>query len=216
MKKLISTTVALTMTLGGVALALGGMQPKPTDTSWQLAQGNVPAYQRGQGRHHGNGNREPVFMDGWDDDGNGVVTLEEANERRIDLFDALDENEDGQIVAREFTEFLESQKEPDGEETTGKRALFGMTLAFNDTNKDGFVTKAEFISQTQAWLSGMDRNRDGKVSKADFGPRGGQGMGRGQGRDQGRGQGKGIGRGQGRGQGGGKGQGQGWRFQQQG
>ena len=151
---------------------------------WAQRMGQNQARPMGQGINRGNRTGEPVFMDSWDEDESGIVTLTEAKAHRADLFDSLDENEDGVVVAAEFAEFLNNQRMPPEEATNGQRGLYGMTLSFNDANSDGSVTKDEFLGQTQAWLVAMDRNGDGKISDDDFGQRRGQ-MGRGTGRGQG-------------------------------
>lgn len=46
-----------------------------------------------------------------------------------------------------------------------------MTLAFNDVNGDGAVSREEFLSRTMNWLSVIDRNGSGDVTSEDFGPR---------------------------------------------
>lgn len=215
MKYLLSGTLIAAVAMTSAAMAFGpGYQSKQqfaqSDSQYQM-QGRGPG--RGQGRRMGRGRRmntdqtqpqqyanrgnrtgEPVFVDSWDDDEDGVVSLAEAKERRGEFFGALDDNEDGKIDSKEFAEFMTNQKMPADEATNGQRGLFGMTLSFNDVNKDGAVTKEEFLAQTQKWLDGMDRSGDGKVSKDDFGPRNGQMASNGQRRGQGRGQGRGMGR----------------------
>ncbi|WP_162916962.1 hypothetical protein [Cohaesibacter haloalkalitolerans] len=166
----------------GIGLGMGlGMAPSTTQGG-PAAEASQPAAQPGFGR--GNRTGDPVFVGSWDGDEDGVVTLKEAQERRGDYFDSLDENEDGVIVAAEFTEFLNNTRMPPAEATNGQRGLFGMTLDFNDANRDGKVDREEFLAQTARWLNGMDRNGDGKVSNDDFGPRQAQ-MGRGMGRGMG-------------------------------
>lgn len=53
-----------------------------------------------------------------------------------------------------------------------KNAMAGMTLEFNDTDGDGFVSRDEFIAHTADWVAMIDRNGDGTISTADFGPKG--------------------------------------------
>lgn len=172
----------------------------------------------GQGMMQASLSGEPVFMDGWDANEDGTVTLSEARDHRLDLFDGLDENEDGQITAAEFRTFLDNTTMAPDEATNRQRGLYGMTLSFNDANQDGVVTKAEFLTQTQAWLAFMDRSGDGVVNAQDFGPKQAQ-MGNSQGME--RGMGRGVGRTMDRGMRGGqgssngRGQGMGW-FQPQG
>ncbi|MCT4654887.1 MAG: EF-hand domain-containing protein [Cohaesibacter sp.] len=154
-------------------------------------QGQGGGKGRGQGR--GGGDGMPAFIAGWDANEDGIVALDEAKTRRADMFEALDDDKNGILNAAEFAEFLEGQTETTAESGTGqKRAMIGMTLAFNDANGDGAVTKEEFLTQTGQWLARMDRNGDGKVMLNDFG-RGHGGQGQGMGRGQG-----GYGKGQGR------------------
>ena len=186
-----------------------------TSPNWGMGrgQGRMQGFGRGMGRHMGGfqgqvmapqttnqGNRtgEPVFVGSWDENEDGIVSLEEATSGRDTYFDSLDDDEDGVIVATEFNEFLTNTRMSPEEATNGQRGLFGMTLGFNDVNKDAKVDREEFLGQTAAWLKGMDRNGDGQVSNADFGPRRaqmGQSGSAGQGQRQGERQGVGCGSG---------------------
>ncbi|WP_316858120.1 hypothetical protein [uncultured Cohaesibacter sp.] len=187
-------TQAQTNTTQGWGRGMGRQFVRPNPSGQPVANGvGLLGQPRG-----GNRTGEPVFVDSWDENEDGIVSLAEAQERRGDYFDSLDDNEDGILVAAEFTEFLNNQRMAPEDATNGQRGLSGMSLAFNDINKDGKVEKAEFIKQTQLWLNGMDRNGDGQVSDADFGPRQAQMNG-----NRGYGQGRGMGRGNGRGMGGG-------------
>ncbi|ATG49026.1 calcium-binding protein [Celeribacter ethanolicus] len=44
-----------------------------------------------------------------------------------------------------------------------------MTRKANDLNRDGVVTRAEFVGNGDQWFARMDRNRDGVVTLGDFG-----------------------------------------------
>nr|WP_321457739.1 hypothetical protein [uncultured Cohaesibacter sp.] len=222
MNYLAAATVFTTLTLTSAALAFGngygmgsGGVGFGNQGRWVEQQQNdviaqngkqvirVPGQGRGLRRGITQGNRsgEPVFVDSWDSDEDGIVTLQEAKDGRNTYFDSLDENEDGIVVAAEFSAFLTNIKMPPEDATNGQRGLFGMTLSFNDANKDGRVDREEFLNQTVVWLNVMDRNGDGKVSNDDFGPRRSQ-MGQNRGWGQGRGMsGQGMGRGMRRGMG---------------
>ena len=235
MKILFGGTLIAVVAMTGTAFAFGpGYQ-----SNQQLAQNNAqfqmqrPGFRQGvapgtgrrmafnqtqsnQFPNRGNRTGQPVFMDSWDSNEDGTVSLAEAKARRGEYFSALDDDDDGKLDTKEFKTFLTNQKMPLDQATNRQRGLLGMNLAFNDVNKDGIVTRKEFLAQTSSWLKRMDISGDGKVTSADFGPGNGRlaanrrnnqnwmqgrGPGRGMGRGQGRGRGLGMGQGQGRGQG---------------
>ncbi len=118
------------------------------------------------------------FVEAWDLNGDGHVSLEDAREQRANVFAMFDANEDGVMDASEFATFAEHRAEDakDHGEAGGEAAMErrrkmgeGMGLAFNDANGDGKVTLEEFIAGTEAWLALIDRNGDGKVDLSDFG-----------------------------------------------
>ena len=116
------------------------------------------------------------FLENWDTDANGEVTLAEVAEKRADVFVTFDENGDGVLTADEYVAFDEAraadQANEKGRGNGGHgKASVGMTLEFNDTDGNGEVTAAEFNGESEAWFSILDRNGDGVVTSADFGPR---------------------------------------------
>ncbi|WP_323769749.1 EF-hand domain-containing protein [Antarctobacter sp.] len=122
------------------------------------------------------------FVENWDLDGDGKVTVEEATERRNSVFDAFDSNEDGFLDAEEYVLFDEARAaDMAGQGGHGRgammRAADGMLLERNDTDKDGKVSRAEFTDNAAAWITAMDTNEDGAVTTADFGRGKGMGMG---------------------------------------
>lgn len=125
-----------------------------------IAEGNAP------GAH---------FIENWDLDGDGVVTLAELEERRGLVFLTFDANEDGLLNAEEYAMFDEARandmKNNAGHGNGMRRASEGMTLTFNDTDSDGAVSEAEFVAHAADWLALIDRDGSGDVTTADFGPR---------------------------------------------
>ena len=126
-----------------------------------MAQGNAP----GAG-----------FIDNWDLDGNGAVTLEEIIEKRGEVFYMFDQDEDGVLSAENYKLFDEAraadQAQAAGNANGGgeQRGAKGMTLESNDDNGDGEVSLDEFVGNSDEWFAIMDRNGDGEVTSADFGP----------------------------------------------
>ncbi|MCT4553885.1 MAG: EF-hand domain-containing protein [Pelagimonas sp.] len=133
------------------------------------------------------------FIENWDQNADGSVTLSELTERRSDVFASFDADEDGFIDSTEYKLF-DAARAADMAEHGGhgagmmKRAADGMTLAANDTDQDGKVSLNEFLTGATPWFDQLDSNGDGAITTADFGR--GRGMGTGKG-----GQGKGGGKG---------------------
>lgn len=120
------------------------------------------------------------FVESWDLNQDGKVTAEEARERRGDVFASFDANDDGYLDAEEYVLFDEArandQKNHEGQgqgkgHGQGKRnPANGMKLEVNDTDKDGKVSRDEFLENAASWITMIDRNGDGVVTTDDFGP----------------------------------------------
>ncbi|MCF6304749.1 MAG: EF-hand domain-containing protein [Rhodobacteraceae bacterium] len=112
------------------------------------------------------------FLNNWDFNEDGQVTLEEATERRGDIFLTFDDNEDGILNADEYAGFDNARAIDQEGKTppinTGRQGATGMTLEFNDIDGDGQISREEFISRTAAWIALLDSNADGVVTSADF------------------------------------------------
>lgn len=120
------------------------------------------------------GNPGAHFMENWDIDADGRVTLAEAESRRGDVFASFDADEDGALRGPEYDLFDQARAQDQQGQGHGKgngygAADEGMARAFNDTNSDGAVGRDEFLARTAAWLQMMDRDGDGAVTKGDFG-----------------------------------------------
>lgn len=113
------------------------------------------------------------FVQNWDLDGDGAVTVAEAIERRGYVFLSFDEDENGYLDAGEYAVFDEARaRDMENQGGYGKAAMqsaaAGMTMDANDTDGDGRVSAAEFTGNAAAWIAGMDRDGDGQVTTADF------------------------------------------------
>ena len=114
------------------------------------------------------------FLQNWDLDGNGEVTVAEAVEMRNNVFYTFDANEDGQLDAEEHALFDEARDNdvtavPEGKPRQIIQMIAdGMSKPANDTNNDGIVTGAEFEAGAAAWLAEIDKTGDGVVTIADF------------------------------------------------
>ena len=133
------------------------------------------------------GNPGAHFVQNWDDDGDGVVLLEEAKAKRDNLFTTFDADEDGQLTPEEYAAFDEmraadqdAMREEMGAMAGGgkgmgqgkgkgmMRAEGGMNRGFNDTDGDGLVSREEFVSRTPDWFAMMDGDGDGRITEDDF------------------------------------------------
>ena len=119
------------------------------------------------------------FIENWDLDGNGSVSVEELTERRDTVFRMFDNDENDQLDAEEYAQFDETRKVDmeanaggHGNGQGGGRMMEGMTLAFNDADGDGNVSRDEFEAGSVGWFAMIDTNEDGSVTADDFGPRG--------------------------------------------
>jgi len=137
------------------------------------------------------------FMEQWDLNADGQVTLAETREKRADVFTMFDADEDGTLNPAEWqsvAEHLATEEgqggalaqmgEADGQakgqennqgkghpQQPGPGAFLhiAMTPEFNDANGDGLVTAKEFTDATDRLFPQIDRNSDGAISLADFG-----------------------------------------------
>lgn len=115
------------------------------------------------------------FVENWDLNGDGEVTVDEAAERRDDVFATFDANEDGILDAEEYVLFDQAraadQAGRPGHAKGRRNPAQGMALEANDLDGDGQVSHDEFVGRAEAWVTEIDRNGDGTVTLADFGPR---------------------------------------------
>lgn len=129
----------------------------------------------GFAEQHGGGQPGAHFVENWDYNEDGMVSLADMTEKRGDIFTTFDENEDGFMSAEEYKAFDEARAEDMKNEEGGHKgqgghkAQKGMEMGFNDTDGDGKVSREEFLANTEKWFEMMDRNGDGGITTADFG-----------------------------------------------
>lgn len=116
------------------------------------------------------------FLENWDLDADGTITLAELTERRGEVFYMFDSDDNGVLDEAEYAMFDETRAADmanQGGHGGGRmgRVQEGLTLPFNDTDADGHVSEAEFMAKSADWLTIIDRDGSGDVTAADFGPR---------------------------------------------
>lgn len=117
------------------------------------------------------------FIEQWDLNGDGQVTLAEAREKRGDVFYMFDANADGIFQPEDWAaiaDHLATEEQANGAglgmgNGPGRIIHAAMEPAFNDTDGNGSVTAQEFIDATDALFVQIDRNGDGLMTTADFG-----------------------------------------------
>jgi hypothetical protein len=115
------------------------------------------------------------FIESWDLNADGTVTLEEIAERREMVFTMFDNDENGVLDSAEYIFFDETraadmENNAGGHGQGGGRMQEGLTLSFNDSDADGLVSQEEFINNSSAWIALIDRDADGVITFSDFGP----------------------------------------------
>jgi Ca2+-binding EF-hand superfamily protein len=123
------------------------------------------------------GNPGQHFLEQWDADGDGGVTLAEVTAKRSEVFAMFDQNADQVLSAEEWAlvgEHLGIELAPNGpgagmnKAAPGKAVQDAMAPAFNDGDGDGQVTLAEFDAASAKLFPLMDVDGDGAVTAADF------------------------------------------------
>jgi hypothetical protein len=104
-------------------------------------------------------NSDPVVASAplWDADHNGTYTCDEWKQYASRLFNLADRNHDGYVDATEFKTIQQAApmfKEAD--------------LAYFDENRDGRVSRNEFINKPNPLFARYDKNGDCKVTPAEL------------------------------------------------
>ncbi|AHE56269.1 hypothetical protein NX02_23265 [Sphingomonas sanxanigenens DSM 19645 = NX02] len=94
-----------------------------------------------------------------DVDGDGTITREEFAAARARSFDKLDRNDDGVVRKGDFSRL--ARFKPDAAQRLQRM------IDAADTNRDGKVTRDEFVAAPSPLFDRADTNGDGVLSKAE-------------------------------------------------
>ena len=116
---------------------------------------------------------EEKFMANWDLNGDGAIPLAEALEMRTNIFAAFDSNQDDALSGEEYDTFDAARSNDMSSVSADSRARLrkivgGLSRKGTDQNKDGRVTRQEFLDSTAKWHAGIDKNNDGVITTEDF------------------------------------------------
>lgn len=120
------------------------------------------------------GNPGAHFLENWDLNADGKVSLSETKTKRAELFVMFDSDENGVLDSDEYDLFDETRRADMNENAGGhkKGGMRGvdktMRRGFNDIDGDGLVSEDEFMTKAEDGFKMMDRTGDGVVTPDDF------------------------------------------------
>jgi Ca2+-binding EF-hand superfamily protein len=103
-----------------------------------------------------------------DQNNDGVIAADEAAARRESVFVAIDADDDGALTEEEYMAVRMGPGAGRGPRHEARQELNRARFKVMDKNKDGKVTKAEFIEGGRVQFEAADANKDGKVTPWEF------------------------------------------------
>lgn len=147
-------------------------QPAPVDQADQAQMSDRGHGDRGHGdgRHHGgkrgHGPRQMII----DVNGDGVIGDDEAASLADRAYMRIDRDGSGDISVEEFSTVRKGRGGWFGWGAQGEAVTEGLKAKFAtlDADKDGKLTRAEFMGDAKARFAAADADKDGKVNPWEF------------------------------------------------
>lgn len=162
--------------LSGLALAAGfpesfALAQTPPAAAPAAEGAEAPRFRPGLSGGHG----RDAFIASHDADGDGRVTLEEALTLRGARFDEADSNGDGRLTQQEYVEEYERRLKADHEAQSvapGDYFTRAMEQTYErfivlDRDKNGFMSREEYLASAERAFEAADSDGDGVVSSDD-------------------------------------------------
>ena len=92
---------------------------------------------------------------GWDRNRDGVVTCDEWKAYAAELFDSADANRDGVLDSTEYSKIVSTD-----------RMFETADLSYYDANRDGKVSRAEFVDKPNRAFALLDKSSECKLTSS--------------------------------------------------
>lgn len=110
------------------------------------------------------------FIKNFDANGDGEITMAEAEGHREQIFSVLDRDRDNSLSREELVRRIRMVEQVLSENEIDKTASsdsIDSLIAQYDKDKDGAISLAEYNNGIKGWFKRKDRNGDGVISVAD-------------------------------------------------
>lgn len=166
----LKTVAFATVLLGSIAAAVSLAEAQP-GMGMGMGQGQGMGMGQGMGRGMGlNPNapwRERFAL--LDENKDGVISKAEAAAQAEAVFAAMDADSSGALTKEEYMSVrMGAQRGWNPARADAMQQQKAARFQPMDTDRDGTVSKAEFLAGHEALFAAMDRDGDGRVTPAEF------------------------------------------------